>query len=307
MDSYFFGMTAAVFVSFLWTLNSILFSEAGKRIGSATVNAFRIIVAVLLLGVTHIILFGTIIPAANQDQWLWMGISGIVGLGIGDFALFAAFVMIGPRRSLLLMALAPVCAALFAYLFLEEVLSLIAIVGIAITLTGIIVVLVEKGENDSNGLTNKRKKFGIALGIIGGVGQGVGLVISKYGMVSVADDPSIPLNSLSATLIRMIVASIFIWICVVAAGKIPHMLQSLKDRQGMKLTSGGAFIGPFLGVWLSMVAVTYVAAGIAQTLMSLMPVIIIPMVWVLFREKTNWRGIVGAAVAVVGVAILFMT
>jgi drug/metabolite transporter (DMT)-like permease len=69
----------------------------------------------------------------------------------------------------------------------------------------------------------------------------------------------------------------------------------------------GAFIGPFMGITLSMVAVTYTDAGVAQTLMSLMPVLIIPTVWILYRQRTSWRGIVGALVAVIGVAIIFLS
>jgi drug/metabolite transporter (DMT)-like permease len=301
------GETAAVIVAVLWTANSILFSAAGRRIGAISVNAFRIVVALLLLSVAHIIFFGTIFPAANQAQWFWMGVSGIVGLGIGDFALFSAFVMIGPRRALLLMALAPVCSVIAGYLILGEVLGLWAGIGIVITLSGIIIVILEreKGTNERT-LLNGQKKYGILLGIVGGVGQGVGLVISKYGMVTVADDPSVPLDSLSATLIRMVVGAIFVWICVIAMGKLPEMKKSLSDKHALKLTSGGAFLGPFLGVWLSMVAVTYTQAGVAMTLMSLMPVIIIPTVWILYREKTYWRGVLGAVVAVVGVAILFL-
>jgi drug/metabolite transporter (DMT)-like permease len=61
-----------------------------------------------------------------------------------------------------------------------------------------------------------------------------------------------------------------------------------------------------MGVTFSMVAVSYTEAGIAQTLMSLMPILIIPIVWLLYKEKTNWRGIFGAITAVVGVAILFL-
>jgi drug/metabolite transporter (DMT)-like permease len=280
------GETAALIVAILWTANSILFSAAGRRIGAISVNAFRIIVALLFLSIAHIIFFGTIFPDANQAQWFWMGVSGIVGLGIGDFALFSAFVMIGPRRALLLIW---------------------AGIGIVITLSGIIIVVLEreKGTNERT-LLNGQKKYGILLGIVGGVGQGVGLVISKYGMVTVADDPSVPLDSLSAALIRMLVGAIFIWICVIAMGKLKEMKKSLSDKHALKLTSGGAFLGPFLGVWLSMVAVTYTQAGIAMTLMSLMPVIIIPTVWILYREKTNWRGVLGAVVAVVGVAILFL-
>jgi drug/metabolite transporter (DMT)-like permease len=141
---------------------------------------------------------------------------------------------------------------------------------------------------------------------VGGVGQGVGLVISKYGMINVADDPAVPLDSLSATLIRMVVGAVFVWVCVSFAGKLPEMVKSLGNRKALKLTSAGAFLGPFLGVWFSMVAVTYTQAGIAMTLMSLMPVIVIPVVWLLYRERTSLRGILGALVAVIGVAIIFL-
>ena len=151
------GETAAVIVAVLWTANSILFSAAGRRIGAISVNAFRIVVALLLLSVAHIIFFGTIFPAANQAQWFWMGVSGIVGLGIGDFALFSAFVMIGPRRALLLMALAPVCSVIAGYLILGEVLGLWAGIGIVITLSGIIIVILER-ENASPMLYSRTTK-----------------------------------------------------------------------------------------------------------------------------------------------------
>jgi drug/metabolite transporter (DMT)-like permease len=90
-------------------------------------------------------------------------------------------------------------------------------------------------------------------------------------------------------------------------GKLPELRKALQNREGIKNTALGAFIGPFLGITLSMVAVTYTETGIAQTLMSLMPVLIIPTVWIVYRQKTSWRGIFGAIIAVIGVAILFVT
>lgn len=307
MDGYMLGGTAAIITAFLWSCNSILFSASGKRIGALNVNAIRIVIAVALLGTTHLVFFGTIVPAANNEQWLWIGVSGVVGLGIGDLALFSALVMIGPRRSLLLMSLAPVCAAIFGYLILDEVLGFWAILGIIVTLSGITVVILEREEKVENSEVDKRRKnLGIILGAIGGIGQGLGLVFSKYGMINVANDPSVPLDSLSTTLIRMVVGALFIWICLIASRRLSNMRNAIKDSYAMKLTSTGAFIGPFLGVWFSMIAVTYIHVGIAQTIMSLMPVIIIPMVWIIYKEKTSWLGILGAIVAVVGVGILFL-
>jgi drug/metabolite transporter (DMT)-like permease len=301
------GESAALFAAMLWTANAILFSAAGKRIGSVGVNAFRILVAVLFLVITHIIILGTLIPAANSAQWFWMGVSGIVGLGIGDFALFAAYVIIGPKRSLLLMALAPVSSVIGGYLMLNEELGPLALIGIAITLIGIVIVVMEKREDENDFKIEEGKKtYGFILGVIAAIGQGVGLVISKYGMVTVADDPDVALDPLSATLIRMIIAAIFIWISILVVGRLPRTVRSLRDRQALKLTSAGAFVGPFLGVWLSMVAVMYTETGIAMTLMSLMPVFIIPTVFFIYREKTSVRGIVGAFIAVLGVALIFL-
>jgi drug/metabolite transporter (DMT)-like permease len=301
------GETAAILAAAMWTANAILFSAAGKRIGSVGVNAFRIVLAVVFLGITHVIILGTLLPSANSAQWFWLGVSGIVGLGIGDFALFAAYVIIGPKRSLLLMALAPVCSVVAGYLILNESLGILSLVGIAITLIGITIVVLERKEEPGDFVIDPyKKRYGIILGIVGAVGQGVGLVISKYGMVTVADDPAAPLDAISATLIRMVIGAIFVWIAVLASGKLPGIIKSYSDTHALKLTSAGAFFGPFLGVWLSMVAISFTATGIAMTLMSLMPVIIIPTVWLIYRERTSKRSIIGAAVAVLGVAILFL-
>jgi drug/metabolite transporter (DMT)-like permease len=137
MAIHLLGEAAAVTTSTLWTGNSILFTSAGKRIGAIAVNAIRIVIAVALLSVTHIIFFGTIVPDANNAQWFWLGLSGIVGLGIGDFALFSAFILIGPRKSLLLMSIAPIVSVIFSYLLLEEVLGPWVLLGIGVTLVGI--------------------------------------------------------------------------------------------------------------------------------------------------------------------------
>ena len=161
MDLSIIGQLAAILTSALWTLNSLLFTTAGKKIGAISVNAYRIIAAVVFLCITHIIIFGNIIPYATYDQWLWIGASGIIGLGIGDFGLFAAFVIIGPRRSLLIMSLSPLFAAIFAYLILKETLTELAIIGMIITIIGIILVIIEKEvKSDEEKISKKQKIWG---------------------------------------------------------------------------------------------------------------------------------------------------
>jgi len=262
--------------------------------------------AIGLLLCAQIAIVGSLIPHASSGQWMWIGISGIVGLGIGDTGLFAGYVTIGPRRTVLLQASAPIITLFAAYFILGETISPLATLGIAITLLGIYVVLAEEEEEESETkpLAKNRKAWGILFGLISATGQGLGAVLSKKGMYF---NTTVPVNPVSTALIRMLFAGAFVWIAALVAGRLPAIRQAAKDKQGIKYTAAGAVVGPFIGMTLSMVALAYTQAGIAQTLMSLMPIFIIPVLWIVYKEKTNSRGIIGAIVAIIGVAIIFIT
>ncbi|MCK4758194.1 MAG: DMT family transporter [Thermoplasmata archaeon] len=310
MDMYIIGATAAVLTSGLWTINAVLFTSAGKRIGAISVNAWRILFAVLLLWATQAIIFGQFFPDASGEQWFWIGLSGVIGLGIGDFGLFASFVIIGTRRAVLVMSLSAIFASIAAFFLFDELLSILALVGISLTLSGVIIVLMEDGtKSDEKPLTKKKKKLGITLALVGAIGQGLGLAFLKKGMLLYPNSTGLQdvmSLAVTATLIRMMLGTIFVWAVIILWGKMPQLKRALKDRRGMKFVAVGSFIGPFAGVTLSTMAAYLVKVGIAQTLMSLMPIFIIPLVWVLYKQRTSWRGIVGAFVAVAGVAVLFL-
>jgi len=282
----------------LWTTCSILFASAGRRIGALSVNAWRILV--------HILIFGTIVPAANQEQYRWLALSGIIGLAIGDLGYFGCLVCMGPRRGVLLMSMHPIFTAVLAWIWLHEYLSQWTVVGVALVLTGVFIAIFEQGHVHDEPITRDKLMLGGFLGIVGSAGQGIGIVIAKYGMVEAADPGAGTLDPLSATLIRMVAACVCVWAFLVLTRRLKKVLKARKDIYAMKRTFGGAFSGPFLGVWLSMVAVTYALAGVAATLMALMPILVIPVVYVLYKERTSLRGILGAVVAFLGVAVLFL-
>ncbi len=305
LDPAVIGESAAVATSFLWAVSSIFFTSAGKKIGWLNVNAYRTVIAIALLALTHVILLGTLVPSLNGGQWFWMGLSGIVGLGIGDSGLFAAYLAIGPRRSLLLMALAPIFASVGAFVLLNETIRELAVFGIALTLIGVVLVILESEERSGEErISRRRRASGVFCGVVAAMGQGFGLVLSKKGIDL---NPGATLNPLSATLMRLIFAAVFIWLVVLVAGKLPQLVSAARDRDALLNTTAASFVGPYLGITLSMVAVTLTATGVAQTLLSLMPIMIIPIVWILHRQRTSWRGIAGAAVAVLGVAIIFLS
>ena len=304
MDLNIVGETAAIATSCIWTISSIFFTSAGKKIGSLGVNAYRTVMAVGFLVLTHMILLGSFLPVATSAQWFWMGLSGVIGLSIGDSGLFTAYVLIGPRRSLLLMALAPIFAGVGAYLMLRETIPAFDLVGMAVTLVGVVVVILEREELSGEvAVPKKLKSYGVLSGLIAAAGQGGGLVLAKKGIELY---PELTLNPLSATLMRMILGALVLWIVLLIAGRWSELRMAIRNRRGMSETAAAAILGPFLGVTLSMVAVTYTQAGVAQTLLSLMPVMIIPVVWLLYKQKTSWRGILGAVTAIIGVAIIFL-
>ena len=304
MESSLIGEAAAVATSCLFTIGSIFFTLAGRKIGPLSLNAYRSVTAVGFLLATHLLFIGSFLPVASSTQWFWMGLSGIVGLGIGDSGLFAAYVLMGPRRTLLLQALSPIFATVCAYLMLGEIPRSLAMIGIAITLGGVMLVILE-GEKHSGELplSRKLKTYGVLFGLISATGQGVGLVLAKVGIYS---NPAMVLNPLSATLMRMILGAFSVWIVMLLGGRLVELRKAVSNRKAMDLMVVAAIAGPFLGVIFSMVAVTHAEASVAQTLMSLGPVIIIPVVWVLYRQKTSWQGIIGALIAVIGVSILFL-
>ena len=305
MDPQVIGESAAVATSFLWTASSIFFTSAGKRIGWLSINAYRTVIAIAFLAVTQVILLGSVIPLASLGQWFWMGLSGIVGLGIGDSGLFAAYLTIGPRRSLLLMALAPIFAAVGAYLVLGETIPELAIVGIIITLIGVVMVILESEERSGEPLISSgRRASGVMFGLVAAGGQGVGLVLAKKGIDLI---PGVTLNPVSATLMRLFLGALFIWVVVLVLGRMPEVLRAARDMAAIRDTAAASLVGPYLGIIFSMVAVTLTETGVAQTLLSLMPVMIIPVVWILYGQRTSWRGIMGAVVAVLGVAIIFIS
>ena len=293
----FLGEFAAMGTALCWSFGSILFTISSRRLGHNTVNRLRLVVALLLLMTAHFITFGRFFPiAASQQQWFWFGLSGIIGFALGDMLLFRAFVLLGARISMLLMALVPVFGTFIAWLFLGEILALSQLLAITVVIAGIVWVVAERQNNEHQ---REHYVIGILCGIGGAMGQALGLILSKKGL---ADNYS----ALSGNIIRVFVAACLLWLITLVRGRIPVTFKKLNDRRGTAAMIGGAFFGPFLGVWLSLVAVQNTYVGIASTLIALPPIFLIPLSHWIFKEKISIGAILGTVVAVIGVALIFL-
>lgn len=307
------GPAAGVATSILWTATSLLFTAAARRIGTTTLNAFRITLAVMLLAVTHRILSGVWIPDLVGKQVLFLALSGIIGLSIGDQALFTSFVYLGPRLAMLIMATSPIFAAFFGWLVLDETLPGLAWLGVGLTIGGVAWVVLERPHGKVVA-DHSRRKQGLVLALIGAACQAGGLLLSKQGMGHGWLPAGEHLDPQAATLVRMS----FAWIGMIpivivharrrhkwrASGILPELTGS--PSAGLAFAVGGAIVGPYLGVWMSLVAADNAPMGVAQTLCSLTPVFLLPIAFVVGKERISPRAAVGAIVAVAGTALLFI-
>lgn len=292
-----FGEIAAVLTAVCWSFGSLLFTSAGRRIGSVAVNQIRLWFALAFLLIIHFIVFGIPFPVhAGNPAFFWLGLSGFVGYVLGDAMLFESFVLIGPRLAMLLMTLVPIFSSILGYFFLGESLNAVEIIAVLGTVGAIGWVVAEpKPENST---PHPHYAMGVLMGVGGAMGQALGLLFAKNGLAG-------GLSPISANLIRVSAAAIVIGLISAFRGKLMGYFRRLKQRPVLVQLLGASFLGPVLGVVLSLAAIAYTRIGIASTLMSLSPLFLIPLSCLFFKERVSPRAIIGTAVAFVTSALLF--
>jgi drug/metabolite transporter (DMT)-like permease len=261
------------------------------------VNISRLVLALcFLVPVVAVVGWG---PSPSSQQVYFLGVSGVVGLAVGDSFLFRSYKQIGPRIAMLIMSASPAIAAILAFLVLDERLSLLGILGMAVTLTGIVVVVRERRPGSA--IVRTDLASGVVFASLGAVTQGVGLIFAKLAFREA------PMNGFVAAAVRIACALIVMLPVVILLGRTAHPVQKFRaDRRALGLTMLGSILGPFLGISFSLMAVANTTVGIASTLMSTVPIVMLPIVRFVYQERLTWQAIAGAFIAVAGVVMLFL-
>ncbi len=305
------GELISIGVAFSWTATALLSEFGSKRLGNLTLNVLRMGLALLF----SLVLFGMVTgsmlpPGASTEAAGWMLLSGLVGYVIGDFCLFQCYIIIGSRYGQLFMTLAPLSAALMAWVTLGQQMTGKSVIAMLVTLWGIGISVL--GRGDHHKISLKLPVNGVLYAIGAAVCQGVGLVLSKIGMdhyeVSMMAETGIPewLIPFSANFYRCIAGIIGFSLLLFYRDGMAPLREAVRDKKGLSVATATTIFGPFVGVGFSLMAVQYTAAGIASTLMAMTPIIIIlPSYW-LFHEKITWRSVIGAVISVLGVSLFFL-
>ena len=306
MDPHQVGLAAAIGTACLWVVSSLSFTAAGREIGSTRVNLFRSALAVLLLALAHLALQGSIAPQfPARSMWL-LAASGVLGLAIGDQLLFASFVVVGARVSMVVMTLAPVIGLVLAAALLGESVTAGELGGIALTLAGIATVVLGRRETGA-GTSRERFFLGLLLALGAAACQAGGMVLAKLGMPADA-------GPLAAQLARMWPA--LAGVAVIAAvgralglptGTRPADPSVRRPRRAAIALVLGTIAGPTLGVTLALIAIKRLDIGVATTCMALVPVLILPFAWIVERERLTGSAVGGAFLAVAGTVVMALS
>ena len=306
------GELISLGVACSWTVAALASEVGSKRLGVFVMNVWRMGVALLFSALLMWWALGQPWPVyAGEEAWLWLLASGVVGYFFGDWCLFNSYLLIGSRMGQLFMTLAPMFTALSAWVMIGQTLAWTSLLAMFVTLLGIAISVLGRDEQHHVSVSLPMK--GVLFGIGAGLGQGVGLVLSKIGLDHYVED--VPVGLLpsvegylpfASNMIRCMAGFACFTAWLILSGHADRMRQSLSDHKGLLAMLCAVVSGPFVGVGFSLMAVQYTAAGIASTLMALTPILILlPSRW-LFGQPITLKGVVGALISVVGVSLFFL-
>jgi len=287
----FFGIVALTSAA-SWAFATILWRKIGEEISPFSMNISKGILGVLYLAVI-LLIFGT--KPVDTRSFLFLGASGLLGITIGDTLFFISLMHLGPRLSSLMGALTPVFIALSSVVFLREKPSFLAWVGIFLTVSGVSWALWERTEQKE---IIKNKFLGITYRLLSIVCFAAGTILAKIGVESVPP--------LQATFIRLswAVMGLILWGCI--NHQLKDWLIPFKNLYLLRRVSYIVLVIVFGGFWLSLIALKYINASMASTLNSTAPLFILPMAAIMLKEKISIRSVLGAVIAVCGVALIFI-
>jgi drug/metabolite transporter (DMT)-like permease len=299
------GVILALCTAAAWSVSPMAFASAGRRIGAFRVNLLRIGIATTVLAA--IVALACVIPAwrpvlPRSQQVMWLALSGICGMAVGDAMYYSSLVLLGPRRALQLLTLSPVGSALLAWAWLGETMRPTELAGIGVVLAAIAyAIYVERAaEGDVQREPGRVSPIGVINGIFAALFGGAGAVLARQAFTSQPD-----LNPIAATAFRVGAAGVVLWLIPIFTGSVGRVVQPMiKDAHVRSRILIGSAGGPIAGMLCYIAALKYAKAGTVSTLSSMSPIMVIPLVAWRYKTRVRKRIILAAVVAVAGVALL---
>jgi len=300
-------MMASVLTAFFFALSAVTGSRAARLVGPVNANFIRLSIATLILTV-FALTAGKGLAGPGLPVFL---MSGLIGFGLGDIALFHAYERLGARRTILLAQCGAVPFAILTELvWLGTVITWHQLLWIALILGGICLAVLPRKESPVAGDVLWK---GAGFGILAALGQAWGAVLSRKA-VAMNDAVGLSLDGWTSSFQRilagLVVAALFFaWFHWKKRSRTKPVLASFGSRNRLRaalLCLANALAGPVLGVGFYQWALSETASGIVLAVVATTPVVTLPLVWVLGEDKPEAFPIIGSLLAVGGVVGLLL-
>jgi drug/metabolite transporter (DMT)-like permease len=302
MSQTLIGCVLALATGFLWAVGPMCFASIGRRIGAFSVLLLgrlggTVALALVLLVYAPLVSSGMEMPSGQQ--WLWIFISSLLGMVLGDALLYEAFVSIGPRRATQVLMLSPIFSVAVAWLFMGEVLDVTELAGIAVVLAAVAIAVTTRSKATTGG--TEPGILGVA-GVLNALGAaaliGVSAVAARHAFLIA------PLDPILASFLRVAMAAGMLWLIPLSRGTTLKLLSHLKDQWILQRLIPGILAGPAIGIICYVTALKLIEAGVVSTLSQTSPLFMMPMIWYRYRARIGLRAALATIAALVGIAMI---
>lgn len=303
------GFLYAFGAALSWSIAGFYITRIANHLPIPLLNTIRLLIGLVIIVPIAAILKGNqfllLFSSSYSMGWLWLSLSGIAGLVLGDLFSFKSYAILQPQKASVITTLSPTTALLFGAILLNEKINAIGITGIFITIFGVMGI--------SLGKTQLRQSASTIHGTVGaavmyGIGaaacHGLALAFSKKAFV-IQKISGHPIDPFSASFIRLF-AALILSLAIIFIGRKSRMNyeQFQNNKKLIWQTAIAAIFNPVLAVAFSMLSILYLDVAVAQTIFSLVPLFTALISYFILKEKVSLPSLLGIFIAIIGVAIL---
>lgn len=292
-------MVAAFLTTLFFSLSTIFANRSLHAVGATRANLGRLLFAALVLG-AYAHQFGGGLGGAGRD---WLLLSGVIGMGLGDLAVFAALPLLGSRLTVLMtQCLAAPLAIVAEWLWLGTVLTGTQLLWGFVILGGVLVALLPSRSSPPKVTI---RPIGFLFGFLAACGQGFGAVVSRKGnaLAALAGEP---IDGLTAAYQRILggLAITLIWLAaralLSAKPSAPAPPEAPPLWRAYLWIPANAGCGAIIGVSCYQWSLATTPSGIVLPIVACTPLVIIPLSYWLENERPTRRSLLGGLIAVAG-------
>ncbi|MDD2881140.1 MAG: DMT family transporter [Rhodoferax sp.] len=280
-----------------WAMGSVMSVMPARHLGAFAFTRWRMLMVAFMLWT--VVAFNGTWDSFDSHAWGVMAISGLIGIFVGDTALFAAMNRLGPRRAGVLFATHAAFSAALGFVWLGERMNLQALAGAVLTLAGVMLAIVlgrHKDETHAWEADRGHVGAGVALALVAALCQAVGSLIAKPVMAMQVDP-------VMASAVRVTVATCAHFV-LLAAGLQAARAHTPPTLRVLVQTGLNGFIAMGVGMTLVLLALEKGDVGMVAILSSVSPILVLPLLWFQFKRLPALGAWVGATLTVVGTALI---